>query len=187
MEKEGIPSGRILYVVSGGFVQADHQFVAVVQPGPQQLPDHKTDMLGGRIQVFERLSVQVQVFVIEPLFNFFVNDLLQVLEVDQIAGLRVGFSDYLHFHLVIMAVVIRIIAKPENFLVLFFGPRGVEQPVRGIEVGTSEGSNSHIRVFGQSSFGNKIEEGWLTAGIWSVPYLEKLLLTLPVEKPERVQ
>jgi hypothetical protein len=42
-----------------------------------------------------------------------------------------------------MAVVIGVIAQPEDLLILLIAPVGIVQPVGGIEVGATENSYSH--------------------------------------------
>lgn len=136
-------SGRILHIIPWRLIQAHADVVLLIQVLTQDLPDHVADIFGSRIEVFEFLRIQVQVFMVKAPLDLLFDDVLEHLQIDQVARHGVYFSADLDLQLIIVAVVIGVIAQPEDLLILLIAPVGIVQPVGGIEVGATENSYSH--------------------------------------------
>jgi hypothetical protein len=58
-----------------------------------------------------------------------------LLDVEHVAGRRVHVADHRHVEIVVVAVRVRVGAGAEHARVLRVGPRGIEEPMRRIEMG----------------------------------------------------
>jgi hypothetical protein len=117
-------------------------------PFPDLVPDDNHDVFRGWDQVFELWAVEVQVFVVERLLDFFGDDLAEFLDVDDIAGFGTDGAGNADDELVIVPVEIRAVAFPEHRFVLLKRPVLAVQAVRGIEMRPSaDGDFTHVLYF----------------------------------------
>src|SRR5688572_13333221 len=89
------------------------------QGGPQLAPADQGDVLRGGNQVPEPLHVQVQVLVIEMPQQALLGDLLQLVQVEDIAGVRVDLALDGELELVVVPVIVRIVTRTEHLLIPF--------------------------------------------------------------------
>ncbi len=75
--------------------------------------------------------------------DFLLNDVAQDFHINDISRIRINFSAHAHFKVVIVSVVVRIVAFPENPFVGFVVPVRIVKPVCGIEMLFSKDSNVH--------------------------------------------
>lgn len=121
------------------------ELVSFWQMRPKDAPDDQANVLGGGNQVAEFLRIEIQVFVVEAGLNLVPNQLGEPCQVQHYACFRVNLAGYPYFKLIVMAMKIGIVAKPENSAVFFIRPGGIVQAVCGVEVGTTGDGDFHVR------------------------------------------
>ena len=99
----------------------------------QPVPNRHRHLLRRGLNALQPRHIEVQVLVVEVLHDVFLEDSLEVVEVDEVPRHRVWHPFHGHVQIEVVPVPIRIAALAERLLVARVVPRGNPQPVRGIE------------------------------------------------------
>lgn len=100
----------IFHVVARRFVELDTDLIAVVELLGEDLPNHKTDVFGSGIKVFELGHFEVKILVVELAFYMLLDHILEYLQVDEIPRFGIDLARYTYLQLIVVPVVILIVA-----------------------------------------------------------------------------
>ncbi len=102
--------------------------------GFQFVPDPDGDILGGWNLAMQEINLEVQVPVVHPLEDFFVDQPADMPEVNNQPGGGIGLTLNGHKKGIIVPVPVRVRALAEYLEILFIGQLRQEQPVCGTEM-----------------------------------------------------
>src|SRR5687767_10330933 len=115
--------------------------------------DHNSNVLGGRIQIFEFFSVQVQVFMIETFNDLLFYQITKLFHVHYISCSFIRFACNLYDQFIVMAMIIWQSTFAKDLCISFIIPCRVKQAMGRIKMLFSEYCNflTHSLKFNNSS------------------------------------
>src|SRR5215218_4773892 len=112
----------------------------------QLAPDRDDDVLGGRNHATHEGDVEVEVLVIDQVDCALLRDLLERGEVDDVAGALRHLAAHGDVEGVVVPMPVRVVAFPEQGLVLLIGERRIVHAVRRVELqAAGHDDDGHLR------------------------------------------
>ncbi len=114
---------------------------------PQNIPNDDTNIFCRRVQIAEFYGVQIQVLVVEAVFNFIPDQVGEPTDIYHHTRFGVDFADHFYFQFVVVPVSVRVVAQAEHCLVFFIAPGGIVQAVCGVEMGFANNGDFQVLSF----------------------------------------
>src|SRR5512142_2074418 len=132
----GTSASRVLHHIPLGLPEHQAYQPARRDRRGQPPPALYDDVLRGGIDPRELRHVEIEVPMVHPAEDVRLDQVLERLDVDHVARRGIDLPRHRDLEVVVVPVVVGVGARSEDARVLRLRPGGIEEPVRGVEVGT---------------------------------------------------